>query len=119
MQTADTMTGVQLFKTVNFEANPERDIILVRIVGTYDPRYSNGIRHSELEVSFHMSATDVSYLAPGQTLRGVVSDDPNKYKVYEFYVNKMQFPDAKAGVMHDYWDTGIEGVDLFITLTAC
>ena len=59
-----------------------------------------------------MSATDVSYLAPGQTVRGALSDDPNKYKVYEFYVNKMQFPDPLSSAK-------MGGVDLFITLTAC
>jgi hypothetical protein len=34
-----------------------------------------------------MSASDIVYLAPGQPIRGVVSDNPNKFKVYEFYVN--------------------------------
>ena len=97
MQTADTMTGIQLFEMVNFQADPIADIILVKITGTYDPQYSNGLQHSELEVSFHMSASDVSYLAPGQTVRGAVSNDPNKYKIYEFYVNKMQFPEDTAG----------------------
>jgi hypothetical protein len=37
----------------------------------------------------------------------VVSDDPNKYKIFEFYVNKLQFPESDA-------DT-----DLFIALTPC
>ena len=41
-----------------------------------------------------MSASDVVYLAPDQVIRGVVSDNPNKYRVYEFYINKMQFPEV-------------------------
>lgn len=55
-----------------------------------------------------MSASDVSYLAPGQSIRGIVSTDPDKYKIYEFYINKMQFP-----------ATSDDGVDLFVTLTPC
>ena len=114
MQTTDTTTGIQLFEMVNFEADPVADIILVKITGTYDPQYSNGVEHSELEVSFHMSASDVSYLAPGQTVRGAVSNDPDKYKIYEFFVNKMQFPEDTTGA-----ELETRGVDLFVTLTAC
>ena len=38
----------------------------------------------------------------------MVSDLPNKYKVFEFYVNELQFGDEAD-----------DGIDLFIALTPC
>jgi hypothetical protein len=60
-----------------------------------------------------MSASDVVYLAPDKAIRGVVSDNPNKFRVYEFYVNKMQFPEVDQNLLMK------RGMDLFISLTPC
>ena len=49
-------------------------------------------------------------MAPDTRIRSVVSDDPNKYKIYEFYINEMNFPNLTE---QD------DGVDLFFTLTPC
>lgn len=46
-------------------------------------------------------------------IRGVVSDNPNKYRVYEFYINKMQFPEVDDIILTQ------RGMDLFISLTPC
>ena len=57
-----------------------------------------------------MTASDISYLSPNQSIRGVVSNSDDKYKIYEFNINRMQFPDP----------INISGgVDLFVTLTPC
>lgn len=96
-----------MFKMVNFEVDPRRDIILVKVDGKFDAQLAAGIDSAALQVSLSMSASDVSYLAPGQSIRGVVSTNPDKYKIYEFYINKMQFP------------TSEQSVDLFVTLTPC
>lgn len=61
-------------------------------------------------MSLQISSSDVSYLPPDTVVRNVVSDDPNKFKVYEFYVNELQFPKGKEAR---------DGVDLFVTLTPC
>ena len=55
-----------------------------------------------------MGSNDVVYLAPGQTLKGYASDATHKYKIYEFYINELQFPESKN-----------ESIDLFVTLTPC
>jgi hypothetical protein len=56
-------------------------------------------------MNLQLSASDVNYLAPGKTIRGVVSENANKFKVYELFINKMLFPEDQS--------------DLFITLTPC
>mmetsp|Transcript_13172 Transcript_13172/g.20509 ORF Transcript_13172/g.20509 Transcript_13172/m.20509 type:complete len:88 (+) Transcript_13172:5263-5526(+) len=66
-------------------------------------------------MSLVLSSEDVSYLAPGNTIRGVVTDDPNDYKIYEFYVNSMQFPLPAAGKPQGEK----QPMDLFITMTPC
>lgn len=105
--TKETRTGLQLFELVNLQADPETDIVLVRVDGAFDPKHAGEFQHMEVTVAFQMSASDVSYLAPEQAVRSVVTDDPSKYKIFEVYVNSMQFP-ADAAV-----------VDMFIKLTPC
>jgi hypothetical protein len=59
-------------------------------------------------MSLQMSSSDVTFLPPNNQIRSVVSDDPNKYKIFELYVNELLFP-----------NTTDDGIDLFITLTPC
>jgi len=58
-------------------------------------------------MSFQMTASEVTYLPPDETVKGVVSDLPDKYRIYEFYVNKMQFPTTDLL-------TQSAGTDLFV-----
>ena len=53
-----------------------------------------------------MSSSDITYLAPSKSVRGIVSNNPDKFRIYEFYVNEMQFPEQTS-------------MDLFISLTPC
>ena len=63
----------QIFKEINFDLDPRTDIILVKVDGLFDQDSSQGIKNAQVEVSFSMSASDVSFLQPNQTLKGVVS----------------------------------------------
>ena len=99
---------MQLYDSVNFEVEPESDIILVKVDGIFFPLFSKGIKDAELTYSFQMSSSDITYLAPNNTVRGVVSNSKDKYRIYEFFVNSMQFPTDRQF-----------GVDLFISLTPC
>jgi hypothetical protein len=108
LQTINSTSGMQLFDSVNFEVEPESDIILVKVDGIFFPLFSKSIKDAELTYSFQMSSSDITYLAPNKTVRGVVSNNKDKYRIYEFFVNSMQFPtDSQMGV------------DLFISLTPC
>lgn len=62
-------------------------------------------------MSLQLSNNDVTYLAPDNKVRSAVSEQENKYKIYEIYVNDMFFP-----IIDSEKD---EGVDLFITITPC
>jgi hypothetical protein len=59
-------------------------------------------------MSLTVDSSDIVYLAPGQSLKGYVSESTRKYKIYEFYINGLQFPESED-----------EAVDLFVTLTPC
>jgi hypothetical protein len=48
-----------------------------------------------------MSSSDVTFLSPGKAVRGIVSDSPGKLRVYEFFVNEMQFPEITDQEAYD------------------
>lgn len=102
-----------IYDTISFSVDPEGDLILVKVEGIFDPLHSQKVKFAEIEYAFTISASDVVYLAPDQAVRGVVSDNPNKFRVYEFYVNKMQFPEVEEQKLRE------RGMDLFISLTPC
>lgn len=108
IETKESHVGVQSFKMVSFELDPVIDIILVKVSGEFDMSHQYGIDHAQLMMSLQLSSSDVTYLPVEHKIRSVVSDDPNKYKIFEFYVNELQFPKQ-----------ALDGVDLFITLTPC
>ena len=108
IHTDDSKKGFKMFQRLEFELDPKIDVILVKIDGEFDWRYAHQIHFAEIKMSFSISSSDVVYLAPSQSLKGYVSANSRKYKIYEFYINKMQFPVSENGF-----------VDLFVTLTPC
>ena len=97
-----------LFDQANFKVEPDSNLILVKIDGTFFRLWSKNIKDAELTYNFQMSSSDITYLAPNKAVRGIVSISPDKFRIYEFYVNDMQFPEDKS-----------KGMDLFISLTPC
>ena len=89
VQTNTSHTGIQLFKQLNLTLDPFEDMLLVKIDGIFDSRYAGEVTHASLKMNFQMSSSDITYLPPSVNIRSVVSDDPNKYKIFEFYVNEM------------------------------
>ena len=81
-----------LFDQANFKVEPESNLILVKIDGTFFRLWSKNIKDAELTYNFQMSSSDITYLAPDKAVRGIVSNSPDKFRIYEFYVNDMQFP---------------------------
>ena len=57
-----------------------------------------------------MTSSNISPIKAGQKIMGTVKDDPNSYKIYELYVNSLQY--------QQYLSSN-NAVDLFIMLTPC
>ena len=79
----------------------------MRVEGIFLPEFGSGIQESTISMSFSLSSSDISFLPAGKAIRGVVSNNPNKYKIYELYINNLLFP------------TSTKQSDLFIALTPC
>ena len=77
---------------VEFEVDPKMDFILVRTEGSFNAKYANDIQLTDLEYSLKISSSEVNYLAPGELTRAIVSDNEDRFRVFEFFVNKKQFP---------------------------
>lgn len=97
---------------VKYLVDAETDILLVKVEGSFNASKAGEVNEAEIHMSFQMTASEVTYLPPDETIKGVVSDLPDKYRIYEFYVNSMQFPSTDLL-------TQSAGVDLFVQLTPC
>jgi len=115
MKSSETSDEDKLFKMVGFETNPKDDIILVRTEGIFDKEYAEDMQYAMFQYSLKISSSDVSYLAPGETTRAVVSDGADRFKIFEFYVNKRQYYHALKMKKQDRNSK----VDLFIQMTPC
>lgn len=111
-----TSGSSHLFKIVDFEADPSTDLILVRVSGVFSGKYDNGAEQAEIEYRYRMSASDVDHLEVGSKVRGVVSDEPDKYRVYELNINNMLFPKQLDPLGHL---RPARAVDLFLSFTPC
>lgn len=116
IQSTDKSDDDKLFRMVEFEVDPQNDVILVRAEGTFDPTYAHGTQNSEVEYSLKISSSEVNYLAPDESTRAIVSDSADRFRIFEFYVNRRQFP-------HDDFKELPRGppppMDLFIQMTPC
>ena len=95
---------------VEFEVDPKMDFILVRTEGSFNSKYAYDNQLTDLEYSLKISSSEVNYLAPGELTRAIVSDSEDRFRVFEFFVNKKQFPSDGSND---------EPVDLFIEMTPC
>lgn len=85
---------LKFFNVVNYFVDAETDVILVKIDGSFDRSNKGMINEAEVTMSFQMTASEVTFLPSDEPIKGVVSDQPSGFKIYEFYVNKMQFPQS-------------------------
>lgn len=88
LESSNNTDDDKLFRMIEFEVNPSDDIILVRAEGTFDPKFAHSIKNAEVEYSLKVSSSEVNYLAPGESTRAIVADSSDRYKIFEFYVNK-------------------------------
>mmetsp|Transcript_18505 Transcript_18505/g.31667 ORF Transcript_18505/g.31667 Transcript_18505/m.31667 type:complete len:445 (+) Transcript_18505:4184-5518(+) len=105
-------SGVRLFNILKLSLDPAEDVILVKVDQHFLPQHMGGVDNAELVMELLLSSSEVSPIAPGQTLKGTVSDEPDKFRIYELFVNRMQF-EGYVGANES------RNVDLFITLRPC
>ena len=77
---------------MNFENNPETDLILVKLVGSFNSKYSKDIEISELVYKFRVTSSDISYLKIDEEVRAAVFDDSSRFKIFELNINPLDFP---------------------------
>lgn len=109
IESSDFNIYSEIFTRLHFENNPETDLILVKLDGSFSPKHSKSIGLSELVYKFRVTSSDISYLKVNEEIRAAVVDDSTRFKIFEFNINPLDFPDD------DYVDDNMENkVDLFI-----
>jgi hypothetical protein len=87
IQSANKSDDDKVFRMVEFEVDPQKDVILVRAEGIFNLDYAHSVQNSEVEYQLKISSSEVNYLAPGETTRAIVSDSADRFKIFEFYIN--------------------------------
>lgn len=68
---------------IPIELKNHDDMILLRVKAD-GKLFRNEMRNMDLSVS----GSEIQYIQPGSSLRGVVSNKNQTYKIYEIYINK-------------------------------
>lgn len=111
IESSDANIYSQIFTRLHFENNPETDLILVKLDGSFSPKHSKQIEFSELVYKFIVTSSDISYLKVNEEIRAAVEDDSTRFKIFEFNINPLDFPEDDDV---DDDNGGESKVDLFI-----
>ena len=107
LRSEEAQSKTHIFQMIPIELYSEDDLILIKI-NVYDHVEENEEGKSEggqnrhgvdgVHVDFFASGSEIQYIAPGEIVRGVVSNKVNTYKIYEFYVNQIDlYPSTEGG----------------------
>ena len=107
IESSDFNIYSEIFTRLHFENNPETDLILVKLDGSFSPKHSKSIGLSELVYKFRVTSSDISYLKVNEEIRAAVVDDSSRFKIFEININPLDFPYNGDDDIESY-------VDLFI-----
>jgi hypothetical protein len=107
IESSDSNIYSEIFTRLHYETNPETDLILVKLDGSFSPKHSKGIVTSELVYKLRVTSSDISYLKVNEEIRAAVVDDSSRFKIFEININPLDFPYNGDDDIESY-------VDLFI-----
>ena len=107
IESSDSNIYSEIFTRLHYETNPETDLILVKLDGSFSPKHSKGIVTSELVYKLRVTSSDISYLKVNEEIRAAVVDNSSRFKIFEININPLDFPYNGDDDIESY-------VDLFI-----